>query len=62
MFRFTEVYDKVSRGYRSTYGMTFVTSDWKKVLDQKKEYLLPSFINGDVDKVKDVADIERLGY
>lgn len=62
MFRFTEVYDKVTTGYRSTYGMTFTTSDWKKVLDQKREYLLPSFINGDVDKVKDVADIERLGY
>lgn len=62
MFRFTETYDKVTSGYRSTYGMTFTTSDWKKVLDQKREYLLPSFINGDVDKVKDVADIERLGY
>lgn len=62
MFRFTEVYDKVTTGYRSTYGMTFITSDWKKVLDQKREYLLPSFINGDVDRVKDVADIERLGY
>lgn len=62
MFRFTEVYDKVSSGYRSTYGMTFITSDWKKVLDKKKEYLLPSFINGDIDKVRDVADIERLGY
>ena len=61
MFRFTEVYDRVSSGYRSTYGMTFITSDWKKVLDKKKEYLLPSFINGDVDKVRDVADIERLG-
>lgn len=62
MFRFTEVYDKVSSGYRSTYGMTFRTSDWKKVLDQKKEYLLPSFINGDVDKVRDVADVEKLDY
>lgn len=62
MFRFTEVYDRVSSGYRSTYGMTFITSDWKKVLDKKKEYLLPSFINGDIDKVRDVADIERLGY
>lgn len=62
MFRFTEVYDKVSSGYRSTYGMTFITSDWKKVLDKKKEYLLPSFINGDIDKVRDVADIESLGY
>lgn len=62
MFRFTEVYDRVSSGYRSTYGMTFITSDWKKVLDKKKEYLLPSFINGDIDKVRDVADIESLGY
>lgn len=61
MFRFTEVYDRVSSGYRSTYGMTFITSDWKKVLDKKKEYLLPSFINGDIDKVRDVADIEKLG-
>lgn len=62
MFRFTEVYDRVSSGYCSTYGMTFTTSDWKKVLDKKREYLLPSFINGDVDKVRDVADIESLGY
>lgn len=62
MFRFTEVYDRVSSGYRSTYGMTFRTSDWKKVLDKKREYLLPSFINGDIDKVRDVADIESLGY
>lgn len=62
MFRFTEVYDRVSSGYRLTYGMTFITSDWKKVLDKKKEYLLPSFINGDIDKVRDVADIESLGY
>lgn len=62
MFRFTEVYDRVSSGYRSTYGMTFITSDWKKVLDKKKEYMLPSFINGDIDKVRDVADIESLGY
>ena len=62
MFRFTEVYDKVSSGYRSTYGMTFRTSGWKKVLNQKREYMLPSFINGDIEKVRDVADIENLGY
>lgn len=62
MFRFTEVYDRVSSGYRSTYGMTFLTGDWKKVLDKKKECLLPSFVNGDIDKVRDVACIERLGY
>ena len=62
MFRFTETYGKVTSGYRWTYGRTFTTSDWKKVLDQKKEFLLPSFINGDIDKVKDVADVERLGY
>lgn len=62
MFRFTEVYDRVSSGYRPTYGMVFTASDWKKVLDKKKEYLLPSFIDGDIDKVRNVADIERLGY
>lgn len=62
MFRFTEVYDRVSSGYRSTYGMTFITSDWKKVLDKKREYLLPSFIDGDMNDIRSVDDIEKLGH
>lgn len=61
MFRFTETYPRCGNGFVSSYGMTFTKSDWDKVLDKKKEYLLPSFIDGDVNKVKDVADIERIG-
>lgn len=61
MFRFTETYPRCGSGFVSSYGMTFTKSDWDKVLDKKKEYLLPSFIDGDVNRVKDVADIERIG-
>lgn len=61
MFRFTEVYDKVSSGYVSTYGRTFKKADLEKVLDRKREYLLPSFIDGDVDDIRSVDDIEKLG-
>lgn len=62
MFRFTEVYDKVSSGYVSTYGRTFKKVDWKKVLDRKREYLLPSFIDGDMNDIRSVDDIEKLGH
>lgn len=62
MFRFTEVYDKVSSGYVSTYGRTFKKADWEKVLDRKREYLLPSFIDGDMNDIRSVDDIEKLGH
>lgn len=62
MFRFTEVYDKVSSGYVSTYGRTFKKADLEKVLDRKREYLLPSFIDGDPNDVRSVDDIEKLGH
>lgn len=61
MFRFTEVYDKVSSGYVSTYGRTFKKADLEKVLDRKREYLLPSFIDGDMNDIRSVDDIEKLG-
>lgn len=62
MFRFTEVYDKVSTGYVSTYGRTFKKADLEKVLDRKREYLLPSFIDGDMNGIRSVDDIEKLGH
>lgn len=62
MFRFTEVYDKVSSGYVSTYGRTFKKADLEKVLDRKREYLLPSFIDGDMNDIRSVDDIEKLGH
>ena len=62
MFRFTEVYDKVSSGYVSSYGRTFKKVDWEKVLDRKREYLLPSFIDGDMNDIRSVDDVEKLGH
>lgn len=62
MFRFTEVYDKVSSGYVSSYGRTFKKADWEKMLDRKREYLLPSFIDGDMNDIRSVDDIEKLGH
>lgn len=60
MFRFTEVYDKVTSGFPYTYGMTFVPSDFEPVLDKRKEYFIPAFIKGDVDRIRSVSDLEMM--
>lgn len=61
MFRFTETYDKVTEDFKNTYGRTFSKRDWEKVLDRKREVLLPSFIDGDPNSVRSIDDIEKLG-
>lgn len=60
MFRFTEVYDKVTSGFSYTYGQTFVPSDFEPVLDKRREYFVPAFIKGDVDKIRNVSDLEMM--
>lgn len=62
MFRFTETYDKVTSDFTASYGRTFEKSDWEKIIDKKREVLLPSFIDGDPNDVKSIDDIEKLGY
>nr|DAZ27135.1 MAG TPA: hypothetical protein [Caudoviricetes sp.] len=60
MFRFTETYEKVTKGFKRSYGLTFRKHDWMNVLDKKHEVLLPSFIDGDPNDVKSIDDIEKL--
>lgn len=62
MFRFTETYDRVTSDFTAGYGRTFKKSDLEKILDKKREVLLPSFIDGDPNDVKSIDDIEKLGY
>lgn len=62
MFRFTETYDKVTSGFSFGYGMTFFKGDFNVVIDKKHEVLLPAFIDGDIDKVRSIDDIERIGH
>lgn len=57
-FRFIEVYPKVTKGFKFGYGKPASSSDLRTVF--KGEYLLPNFINKDINKINTIEDLEGI--
>lgn len=60
MFRFEEVYEHINSGFTSGYGRVLKAADVKQIIDSKREVMIPAWVNGDIDKVKKLEDVERL--
>lgn len=61
MFRFEEVYEHITYGFTSGYGKVLSAADVKQIIDRKRDVMIPAWVNGDIDKVKKLEDVERLG-
>lgn len=57
-FRFIEVYPNVTKSFTSGYGAPASTEEIKKIF--KDEYVLPTFISKDVDKINTIDDLENM--
>lgn len=57
MFRFTETYRRVCKGFSFGYGKTFHAREFDPVLDLKKEVLIPAELRRDADKVKSFEEL-----
>ena len=57
-FRFIEVYPNVTKNFTYGYGAPASTEEIKKIF--KDEYVLPAFINKDVDKINTIDDLENM--
>lgn len=56
--RFIEVYPKITKGFKPGYGAPTGSSDLRTVF--KGEYLLPAFINKDINKINTIEDLEGI--
>ena len=56
--RFIEVYPKITKGFKYGYGAPTGSSDLRTVF--KGEYLLPTFINKDINKINTIEDLEGI--
>ena len=61
MFRFEEVYEHITSGFVGCYGKVLKAADVKQIIDSKREVMIPAWVNGDINKVKKLEDVERLG-
>lgn len=57
-FRFIEVYPNVTKSFKYGYGAPASTEEIKKIF--KDEYVLPTFIKKDVDKINTIDDLENM--
>lgn len=57
-FRFIEVYPNVTKSFTSGYGAPASTEEIKQIF--KDEYVLPTFIKKDVDKINTIDDLENM--
>lgn len=60
MFRFEEVYEHITSGFVGCYGKVLKAADVKQIIDSKREVMIPAWVNGDINKVKKLEDVERL--
>lgn len=60
MFRFEEVYEHITSGFVGCYGKVLKAADIKQIIDSKREVMIPAWVNGDINKVKKLEDVERL--
>lgn len=58
LFRFIEVYPKVTSGFVHGYGTPATSYDMRDVF--KGEYLLPNIIHKDVNKITGIDDLEKI--
>jgi hypothetical protein len=57
-FRFIEVYPHITEDFVSGYGRPATSSEMRNIF--KGEYLLPNFINKDVNTIKTIDDLENV--
>lgn len=57
-FRFIEVYPNVTKSFKLGYGAPASTEEIKRIF--KDEYVLPTFIKKDVDKINTIDDLENM--
>lgn len=57
-FRFVEVYPKFTKSFVHSYGKPATSSEMRSMF--KGEYLLPNFINKDVNQINSVNDLENI--
>ena len=57
-FRFIEVYPNVTKSFVGGYGRPATSSELREIF--KDEYLLPNFINKDVNIIKTIDDLENI--
>lgn len=57
-FRFIEVYPNVTKSFIGGYGAPASTEEIKQIF--KDEYVLPTFIKKDVDKINTIDDLENM--
>lgn len=57
-FRFIEVYPNVTKSFKYGYGAPASTEEIKKIF--KDEYVLPTFIKKDIDKINTIDDLENM--
>lgn len=60
MFRFEEVYEHITSGFVGCYGKVLKAADVKQIINSKREVMIPAWVNGDINKVKKLEDVERL--
>ena len=62
--RFVEVNPHTIRGFTTGYGRPLSGRDVKRIFVKegtyKDDYVLPDFINADIDKINDIKDLEKL--
>lgn len=62
--RFVEVNPHTIRGFISSYGSPLSGKDVKRIFVKdgtyKDDYVLPDFINADIDSINDIKDLENL--
>lgn len=61
MFRFEEVYEHITSGFADCYGKVLKAADVKQIIDSKREVMIPAWVDGDINKIKKLEDVERLG-
>lgn len=59
MFRWIEVYPKITKRFVGGYGKPATSAECRKVL-KSNEYLLPNFIMKDISKINNIDDLENL--
>lgn len=57
-FRFIEVYPNITKSFVYGYGAPATSNELRNVF--KGEYLLPNFINKDIDKINTIDDLENI--
>lgn len=58
LFRFIEVYPNINSSFVYGYGMPMQPNSLKEYYD--KEYILPQIINVDIEKIRELKDLENL--